>query len=157
MGLPILTFPSTISAELLQTQIDTYRRVYRQHGHDEAAMRIAFTAFSYVEPSRDQANRIFETGMERYFGILDRLTRVEASAEAAQQVYDRIPTTGRVTGSPADAIERVHWIRDTFGVTDIINVTHYAGVLSHDQVMGSMRLWAEQVMPAFATDALALR
>ena len=154
MGLPILTFPSTIEAATLRAQIETYRRRYREHGHDPAAMRIGFAAFSYVEPSRERANRVFEGAMEQYFGLLDRVTRVEAAAEAAQQVYDRIPTTGRITGSPDDAIERVRWIRDYFGATDIVNVTHFAGALDHDQVRGTMRLWAVRVMPAFATDAV---
>lgn len=149
LGLPILTFPSTIPAEKLLAQIETYRRVYRESGHDEAAIRIGFTAFSYVERSRERGNRLWEAAMEEYFGLLDRLTRLDGAAEAAQQVYDRIPTTARVTGDPNDAIERVAWIRDYFGVTDIVNVTHYAGVLSHEQVMGSLRLWAERVMPAF--------
>ena len=152
MGLPILTFPATIAAETLKEQIDTYRRVYREHGHDPANVRIGFTAFSYVEPSRERADRVFEAAMARYFGILDRLTRVENVAEASQQVYDRIPTTGRVTGSPDDAIERVRWIRDYFGVTDILNVTAYAGALDHEQVLASMRLWAEKVVPAFAAE-----
>jgi alkanesulfonate monooxygenase SsuD/methylene tetrahydromethanopterin reductase-like flavin-dependent oxidoreductase (luciferase family) len=152
LGFPILTFPSTIESELLKTQIETYRRIYHEHGHDPAAMRIGFTSFTYLEPSAEHANRVFEGAMEHYFGLLDRLTRVEGEAEAAQQVYDRIPTTGRITGSPEEAIERVRWIRDEFGVTDIVNLTHFAGGLSHEQVMGSLRLFAEEVMPAFAEE-----
>jgi alkanesulfonate monooxygenase SsuD/methylene tetrahydromethanopterin reductase-like flavin-dependent oxidoreductase (luciferase family) len=153
LGFPILTFPSTVPAEQLKEQIDTYRRVYRESGHDPARMRIGFTAFAYIEEDGERANRIFEGAMRQYFGLLDRLTRLETAAEVAQQVYDRIPNTGRVTGNPDDAIARVTWIRDYFGVTDIVNVTQFAGVLSHDQVIGSMRLWAERVMPAFGREA----
>jgi alkanesulfonate monooxygenase SsuD/methylene tetrahydromethanopterin reductase-like flavin-dependent oxidoreductase (luciferase family) len=150
MGLPVLTFPSTIEAEKLRDQIQRYRQAYQEAGHKPERMRIAFASFSYVERDRARANEVFERAMVKYFGLLDILTRVEATAETDQQVYDRVPTTGRITGEPGDAIERVQWIRDYFGVTDIVNVTQYAGVLSHEQVMGSMRLWGEQVMPAFA-------
>jgi alkanesulfonate monooxygenase SsuD/methylene tetrahydromethanopterin reductase-like flavin-dependent oxidoreductase (luciferase family) len=149
LGLPILTFPSTIPAEQLQRQIQIYRRAYLQHGHDPANLRIAFTAFTYLEEDGAQADQVFEAAMTRYFGLLDRLTRTEASAEAAHQVYDRIPTTGRLTGNPDQAIARLHWIQDYFGVTDLLNVTHYAGLLSHDQVLSSLRLFAEKVIPAF--------
>src|SRR5919197_1387160 len=55
LGFPILTFPSTIPAEQLKAQIETYRRVSRQHGHDEARQRIGFCAFTYVEPDRERA------------------------------------------------------------------------------------------------------
>src|SRR5215210_4156033 len=140
LGLPILTFPSTVEAGKLKSQLDTYRQLYREHGHDETDMRIGFTAFSYVERDRARANAVFETAMQYYFGLLDRLTRLDSAAESSQQVYDQIPTTGRITGSPDDAIERVAWIREHFGVTDIVNLTQYAGALSHDQVIGSMRL-----------------
>ena len=118
-------------------------------------MRIGFTAFTYVEPDRARADRVFEAAMADYFGLLDRLTRLDGAAEADQQVYDRIPTTGRITGDPAAVIERVAWVRDQFGITDLINLTQFAGALSHDQVLASMRLFAEEVMPAFESAAVA--
>lgn len=151
LGLPILTFPSTVPAEQLKGGIDLYRQTYAQHGHDPARLRIGFTAFTYLESDRQQADQVFERALTEYFGILDRLTRTEGTAEAAQQVYDRIPTTGRLTGDPAAVIERLRWIESYFGATDILNVTQYAGVLSHQQVLASLRLFAEQVMPAFQT------
>ncbi len=149
LGLPILTFPSTVPAEQLKRQIEVYRQVYRDHGHDPAALRIGFTAFTYIEEDGTQADQVFEAAMTEYFGLLDRLTRLEATAEAAQQVYDRIPTTGRMTGNPDQVVERLRQIQQEFGITDVLNVTQYAGVLSHKQVLGSLRLFAERVMPAF--------
>jgi hypothetical protein len=38
---------------------------------------------------------------------------------------------------------------DDFGVSDIVNITQFRGYLSHEQVLGSMRLFAERVMTAF--------
>jgi hypothetical protein len=38
---------------------------------------------------------------------------------------------------------------DYFAVTDIVNVTQFRGYLTHEQVLGSIWLCAEQVMPAF--------
>lgn len=150
LGYPILTFPSTVEAERLREQIERYRSAYVARGRDESSLRIGFTSFTYIEPDRARADRVFETAMGDYFGLLDRLTRLDGAAEADQQVYDRIPTTGRITGDPAAAVDRVAWIRDSFGVTDVINLTQFAGALSHDQVLASMRLFAEEVMPAFS-------
>ena len=157
LGYPIMTFPSTVPAEQLKAQIERYRRVYAEHGHDPAKLRIGFTAFTYVDENRARANAVFEAAMVEYFGLLDRLTRTESQAEASQQVYDQIPTTGRLTGTPADVIERVEWIREELGATDIISLTQYAGMLSHEQVMHSMWLFAAEVMSAFEPSRVSAR
>jgi alkanesulfonate monooxygenase SsuD/methylene tetrahydromethanopterin reductase-like flavin-dependent oxidoreductase (luciferase family) len=64
-------------------------------------------------------------------------------------VYDSLPTTARLSGSPAQVVQRLREVADYFGVTDIVNVTQFRGYLTHEQVLGSIRLFAEQVMPAF--------
>ena len=46
-------------------------------------------------------------------------------------------------------VQRLRELIDDFGVTDIVNVTQFRGYLSHAQVLGSIRLFAERVMPAF--------
>jgi alkanesulfonate monooxygenase SsuD/methylene tetrahydromethanopterin reductase-like flavin-dependent oxidoreductase (luciferase family) len=147
LGWPILTFPANQTPDALKTQIDTYRRVYREHGHDPARMRIALTMFCYVHEDAAEANQTFERGMAKYFGYLDSIT---VHAEAKQHsLYDRIPTLARLSGSPADAVKRLRELADYFGITDVLNVTQFAGYLSHEQVTGSIRLFAERVMPHF--------
>ncbi len=147
LGWPILTFPANQKPEVLRAQIDTYRRVYREHGHDPARMRIAMTMFCYLAESADEANETFVRGMERYFGYLDGIT---VHAEAQQHsLYDRLPTLARLSGSPEDAVKRLRELVDYFEVTDFVNVTQFAGYLTHAQITRSMRLFAERVMPHF--------
>ena len=96
LGWPILTFPANQPPELLKAQLDTYRRVYRECGHDPARMRIAPTMFTYVAEDADEAHATFERGMAHYFGFLHRIT---TDAEVVQHhVYDSIPTTARLSG-----------------------------------------------------------
>lgn len=148
LGWPILTFPANQQPEGLKAQIDTYRRVYREHGHDPARMRIALTMFCYLAEDGAEANETFERGMEQYFGYLDRIT---VHAEARQHdLYDRIPTLARLSGSPEDAVKRLRELIDAFEVTDFLNVTQFAGYLTHDQITRSIRLFAERVMPHFS-------
>jgi alkanesulfonate monooxygenase SsuD/methylene tetrahydromethanopterin reductase-like flavin-dependent oxidoreductase (luciferase family) len=147
LGWPILTFPANQPPELLRSQIDTYRRVYREHGHDPSRMRIALTLFTYVAEDADEAHATFERGMAHYFGFLHSIT---TDAEAVQhQVYNSIPTTARLSGNPEQVVTRLRALIDDFGVSDIVNITQFRGYLSHEQVMGSMRLFAERVMTAF--------
>jgi len=151
LGWPILTFPANQPPELLRAQIDTYRRVYREHGHDPARMRIALTMFTYVAEDAEEAHATFERGMAHYFGFLHHIT---TEAETVQHnVYDSIPTTARLSGNPEQVIARVRALIDDFAVSDIVNITQFRGYLTHEQVVRSMRLFAERVMPAFAPTA----
>jgi len=151
LGWPILTFPANQKPEVLRSQIDTYRRVYREHGHDPARMRVALTMFCYLAESGAEANETFERGMEKYFGFLDSIT---VNAEKQQHsLYDRIPTLARLSGSPEDAVKRLRELIDYFDVTDFLNMSQFAGYLSHEQISRSMRLFAERVMPHFQPGA----
>jgi alkanesulfonate monooxygenase SsuD/methylene tetrahydromethanopterin reductase-like flavin-dependent oxidoreductase (luciferase family) len=147
LGWPILTFPANQPPELLKAQINTYRRAYRAHGHDPARMRIGLTMFTYIAEDAAEAHATFERGMAHYFGFLHRIT---TAAEAVQHdVYESLPTTARLSGSPAQVAQRLREVVDDFDVTDIVNVTQFRGYLTHAQVLGSIRLFAERVMPAF--------
>lgn len=103
--------------------------------------------FTYVAEDADAAHATFERGMAHYFGFLHHIT---TDAEAVQHgVYETIPTTARLSGSPAQVVQRLGEIIDFFAVTDIVNVTQFRGYLTHAQVLGSIQLFAERVMPAF--------
>lgn len=147
LGWPILTFPANQPPDRLKVQIDAYRRVYHAHGHDPARMRIGLTMFTYVAEDADEAHATFERGMAHYFGFLHRITTDAVTVQ--HDVYDSLPTTARLSGSPAQVVRRLREVADYFGITDIVNVTQFRGYLTHEQVLGSIRLFAEQVMPAF--------
>ena len=109
-------------------------------------MRIAATMFTYLDEDRQEANRTFERAMGRYFGHLDNLTR---SAESEQRLYDRLPTTARLSGDPSQVVADLRKVQDYLGITDVLNVTHFAGELTHQQTLRSIELFAREVMPAF--------
>jgi hypothetical protein len=46
-------------------------------------------------------------------------------------------------------VQRLREVVDYFDVTDVVNVTQFCGYLTHEQLLGSIRLFAERVMPAF--------
>lgn len=147
LGWPIMTFPANQKPEVLRSQIEMYRRTRREHGHDPGSARVGMTMFCYIEEDAALAHETFERGMEKYFGFLDSIT---VGAETQQHsLYDRIPTLARLSGSPEDAVKRLRELVDYFDVTDFVNVTQFAGTLSHAQIARSMRLFAERVMPHF--------
>ncbi len=149
LGWPILSFPSSTPPEKLKEQIDLYRETYVKHGHPVDNIRIAATMFTYVSRNAEEGHQTFERAMSEYFGHLDALTR---SAEAEQQLYNRLPTTARLSGDPSQVIEGLKTIRDYLGITDVLNVTHFAGALTHEQTLESIELFAREVMPALSQD-----
>ncbi len=147
LGWPILTFPSSTPAEKLKTQFDLYRKTFTESGHPPENMRIAATMFTYVAEDSREAHLTFERAMGKYFGHLDTLT---SSAESEQRLYDRLPTTARLSGDPAQVVADLRYIQDSLGITDVLNVTHFAGELTHEQTLASIELFAREVIPAFA-------
>jgi alkanesulfonate monooxygenase SsuD/methylene tetrahydromethanopterin reductase-like flavin-dependent oxidoreductase (luciferase family) len=102
---------------------------------------------SGVAEDADEAHETFERGMAHYFGFLHRITT--DAEEVQHHVYDTLPTTARLSGSPTQLVKQLRELIDYFAVTDVVNVTQFRGYLAHEQVLGSIRLFAEQVMPAF--------
>jgi hypothetical protein len=60
--------------------------------------------------------------------------------------YDQVSTLSPFWG-PAYCIERLQWFKETFGINQFIYWFNTGGKIPHKQVMQSMRLFAEQVMP----------
>lgn len=149
LGWPILTFPSSTPPEKLKTQFDLYRSTFLEHGHPPENLRIAATMFTYVSDDADEANQTFERAIGGYFEHLDTLTR---NAESQQRLYDRLPITARLSGDPAEVIDRLESVRSYLGITDVLNVTHFAGGLTHEQTLRSMELFGSRVMPFFVND-----
>ena len=150
LGWPILAFPSSTPPGQLKQQFDLYRETYRQHGHPAENIRIAATMFTYVSREAEEGHQVFERAMGKYFGHLDTLTR---SAETGQRLYNRLPTTARLSGDPQQVIDSLKQVRDYLGITDVINVTHFAGGLTHEQTLSSIELFAREVTPAFCPSA----
>ena len=148
LGWPILAFPASTPAETLKRQFDSYRETWQQHGHPPENFRIAATMFTYVSPDAAEAQETFERAMGGYFGHLDTLTQ---TAESAQRLYDRLPTTARLSGTPAQVIDDLRDVAGYLGITDVLNVSHFAGGLTHQQTLRSIELFAREVMPAFAS------
>ena len=124
-----------------------YRKAVAECGHPPENMRIAATMFTYVAEDSQDAHLTFERAMGKYFGHLDTLT---SSAESEQRLYDRLPTTARLSGDPAQVVADLRTIQDSLGITDVLNVTHFAGELTHEQTLTSIELFAREVIPAFA-------
>ncbi|GIX46485.1 MAG: hypothetical protein KatS3mg131_0696 [Candidatus Tectimicrobiota bacterium] len=61
--------------------------------------------------------------------------------------YEEICQSCAVFGDPAYCIDRLQALKETFGVGQFVCWFNTGGLLPHPQVMASMTLFAERVMP----------
>ena len=79
--------------------------------------------------------------MEFYQGLKEKFSTI---------TFEEILDQHAIVGDPDHAIERIEWIRENTGLDHFMGWTRI-GNLAPDLVRGSLRMFAEKVMPAFKT------
>jgi len=138
------------NAEFVQTQqiIASYRAGLREAGHDETRREILGMYYTHVAESLEQAQAQAEGAW---------ITHERISA-ADRGVPDRPPRdwgtvvskNRAIFGDPEMCRQHIRRIQSELGLTRIACVFHFGG-LSQDRVLASLRLFAEEVAPAFAS------
>jgi alkanesulfonate monooxygenase SsuD/methylene tetrahydromethanopterin reductase-like flavin-dependent oxidoreductase (luciferase family) len=63
--------------------------------------------------------------------------------------YDEVLREKGIVGSPETVIARLRELQAAAGLDGVSAEINPGSMLSHDQVMRSLRLWCEEVMPRF--------
>lgn len=118
-------------------RISTQRPVYVTHDESELA--------EVIEHAR--------WNMRVTLSLRQGLQRVE-DGRAVAVPFEKEPSDDElleryfIMGTPEICIERLNTLRDAMGI-DHFNASFWFGDLEHEKVLGSMRLFHEEVMPAF--------
>ena len=140
-----------------------YREALRAKGHDPASKEIMAVYHMYCAESDADVAAHADAALARYqaFTKATDLSRQAYRDPVAYKEWqgffenresitlDQMKATRAVIGRPEECIEKVAMLSERFGLTQIAFEVNY-GALPHQQVMKSMRLFAEQVMPRFA-------
>jgi alkanesulfonate monooxygenase SsuD/methylene tetrahydromethanopterin reductase-like flavin-dependent oxidoreductase (luciferase family) len=165
-GLQIMAAPGLKPLGVLKDGMVEAARILIEHGRDPAEIDFPMNMMAYVAPTVDEAKRTMAKPLEWFF---DQLVRegvtpgaggkpAAKSYEAYAEVDDRVggaPTldlliesgTALVT-DPEGARARVQELRDDVGLKQL-NCAFNNGEIAHEDVLRSMKLWADEVMPAF--------
>jgi alkanesulfonate monooxygenase SsuD/methylene tetrahydromethanopterin reductase-like flavin-dependent oxidoreductase (luciferase family) len=144
----------------LQQDITTYNTLLGEHGTPRSGDEVAIMAPIYVASSMARAREHPEASIMHYFRTLRDMYNTPQGQETAhlprmqelqerlrQMTYDQVLDAIAIFGEPAYCIERLQWFKETFGMNQFICWFNTGGKIPHKQVMESMRLFAEQVMP----------
>jgi luciferase family oxidoreductase group 1 len=140
-------------------QLRAFRQEFDRLVPDQATrnrIRLSTQRPVYVTHDESEIPAIVEQGrwnMRVTLSLRQGLQRVE-EGRAVAVPFDNEPSDEDllekyfVVGTPETCIKRIQALRDAMGI-DHFNGSFWFGDLSHEKVLSSMRLFHEEVMPAF--------
>jgi len=162
LGYPIFAAVRIGTLSELAPNIAAYRAAWRAAGHPGEGgvyLRLPLYIADTYERARDEAE---ESIMHFYRWLGDQLEAsasqagaraIEQRAERGQRLqsltYAEALRDKVVVGSPRQVSDRLRALRDELGLDGILAEINCGSMMSHEQVMRSLKLLCQEVMPAF--------
>jgi alkanesulfonate monooxygenase SsuD/methylene tetrahydromethanopterin reductase-like flavin-dependent oxidoreductase (luciferase family) len=133
---------------------DIYRAAYRAAGHDPAGMSVAAVAYVHVQPSAQAARDTWFPYRDNYRAFTKTLTESKGLTAGVRELSKRIAKErfiareGDFCGDPAEITARVVQAGADLGGIERLLCYVDCGGMAAAQVLQSVALFAEQVMPA---------
>ena len=148
LGHNILVAPTIVTTQGALDGLETYRRELAENGHDETKRSVNVTVHVNVAESEDEARKGFERTINNYLGTL-RGGSGRGSARAQSLNYEAVLDEYAAVGTPEQVCDRLQQFRDRYHPQEFICWFNTGGMLTHEEVSDSMRLFAAEVMPEF--------
>jgi alkanesulfonate monooxygenase SsuD/methylene tetrahydromethanopterin reductase-like flavin-dependent oxidoreductase (luciferase family) len=155
-GLAILVPGHVQPMEALRDNLAVYREAGCAAGHAEQ-LQVTLLIPMYVAAHQRQAEAEPEAHVMYYYSVLGGLLSGEfpqsyqrygeSRRRLGTLTYDAIRRERAIFGEPSYCLERLHQIHEALGVHQIMAWMNIGG-LPHAQVLRSMQLFAERVLPA---------
>ena len=160
-GLPLFVGLRGDGLDELKGHIKVYRETWKEAGHEgkgSVFLRVPVYAAATEQAAYDeprecithyferQARMIASVGAQGQDGEALRAKVAEALGKLS---YDDIRESRAAIGTPSRLIERfIEW-RDVAGIDGVVMELNAGNLLAEEQISNSVRLIAEEVMPAF--------
>jgi alkanesulfonate monooxygenase SsuD/methylene tetrahydromethanopterin reductase-like flavin-dependent oxidoreductase (luciferase family) len=151
MGLPIFIAVRTTSISALKSFIGGYHEGWREAGHPGRG-EVALIVPVYVADSERRAREEAESSTMHFFRTIAEAlgkggTRREEAAKLGRMTYAEILQELVVYGTPESVTERLLELRQALGYSTLSVWMNVGGHIPHVRMLGSMRLFAERVIP----------
>ncbi len=141
LGYPLFAAMRASAMEDLPTNIRAYRDAWRAAGRPglgEAYLQVPI----YVAPTRAQAEADAKEGLMRFATYRADLIR-------GPLTWDAVLAQKGIVGTPESVSAKIAELRDAAGLDGISAEINIGSLLTHEQVMNSLRLYCQEVMPRF--------
>jgi alkanesulfonate monooxygenase SsuD/methylene tetrahydromethanopterin reductase-like flavin-dependent oxidoreductase (luciferase family) len=141
LGYPLFSAVRASPLSELAHHTSAYREAWRDAGHP-GEPRAYLQVPIYVAATREAALADAEAGMMRFSTYRPDLIRGPMN-------YETVRREKGIVGTPDMVTERLIELRDTAQLAGVSAEINPGSMLSHEQVMESLRLYIQEVMPHF--------
>ncbi len=141
LGYPLFSAVRASPLTELADHARTYRAAWRAAGHPgdgELYLQVPI----YVGATREEAFATAEAGMIQF-------SQYRADLKRGPMTYAEIRQEKGIVGTPDMVAERIAELQQSCGLSGISAEINPGSALSHEQVMESLRLYCQEVMPRF--------
>jgi alkanesulfonate monooxygenase SsuD/methylene tetrahydromethanopterin reductase-like flavin-dependent oxidoreductase (luciferase family) len=135
-------------------KLELYRKTALEAGYtpeqvDERMARSGKLMFVYVAETTEQAREEYRERLEWYMSVRDNRPTFSSEDRDRNLTYEQfVEHENTIVGSPERVTEQIRQFRDKTGISNIICWMNIGGQ-KQENVLKSMRLFAEKVMPNF--------
>ena len=161
-GLPLFVTPRTTSILDVMSFIPRYEEGWNAGGHagrGPISIILPIYVGKTTAQARDEAaasTMHFYRSISRALAMPDGSTGPAAAARAERArvlgalSYDDVLREYVVSGTPEEVVDRIAELRERIGFSSVSAAMNMGGQISHEHVLGSMKLFAERVIPKLA-------
>jgi alkanesulfonate monooxygenase SsuD/methylene tetrahydromethanopterin reductase-like flavin-dependent oxidoreductase (luciferase family) len=160
-GYPIFSGGPVNPIPVLADRLVLYKRACSDAGRALPKDWLAAMWFVFVGRDRASVRAAIEPSLRNYFDsvleIIEPQTLAPEHAHEFERVrerlrkidYETVDSLMGIFGDPEYCADRIAEMRERFGFTRLVSWFEAGGLTGHDNVLASMRLFAERVMPRF--------
>ena len=148
LGHSILVAPLVVSREGALAGLEEYRSALARSGHDGGSARVNINLPIYVTEDTSKIKSGYELTINNYLGTL-RQNRSGPASRAARRDYEEVHSDFSAIGTPEQVVTKLKFFQKLFNPQEFMCWFNTGGMLPHNEVEKSMRLFAEEVMPHF--------
>ena len=166
MGHAVFVGVRGLSLDAVGEQVDSYRAAWNKAGH-KGSIDVSLRVPVYVGETEEEALTVPEESFMRQFrrlggqlsasvtraGTDPGEERAERGAQLATLDWERdVIGQKSAVGTPAMVIDQLRVMKDTLSLTGVVAEFNAGELIPEDRIAGSLRLFCEEVMPAFKED-----
>lgn len=148
LGHNILVAPLVVSIQGALDGLELYRATLAEHGHDPASVKVNVNVPVFVTEDRDKARGGFEETFNNYLAVI-RSNSSQPTSRLANMSYDEVYDKYAAIGDPEQCIAKLRSLQELYQPQEFMCWFNTGGMLPHEEVEKSMRLFAGEVMPHF--------
>lgn len=160
-GYPIFAGGPVNPIPLLGERLEIYQRALAEAGRSAPEDWLAGLAMVFAGRDRSSVRAMIEPSLRNYFNSVAEIAEPETLAPAHRAEFEKVKTRlltmqyetvdaiMGVFGAPEYCADRIAELRERFNFSRLVCWFETGGLCGHQNVLASMRLFAEKVIPKF--------